>query len=227
MATGTVKWFNDSKGFGFITPDDGGKDLFAHHTSIQMDGYKSLKEAQKVEFEVQSGPKGPCAANIRAISVRDTPRGTTAESRRNRFRKARATGLFFRPLPQGCAGVQTLTRGRPSCRQRRERPDARMEGMGSMGTNADYVTGMQTQVKKWDAEVDSLAADGKKASGEARTAYARRLKELRLSRNAAMRTLDEVRTASEVTGARLQAGMEAAWNTMQEALAKASADLRK
>jgi cold shock protein len=67
MATGTVKWFNDSKGFGFITPDDGGKDLFAHHTSIMMDGYKSLKEAQKVEFEVQSGPKGPLAANIRAI----------------------------------------------------------------------------------------------------------------------------------------------------------------
>ena len=67
MATGIVKWFNDSKGFGFITPDDGGKDLFAHHTSIQMDGYKSLKEAQRVEFEVQSGPKGPCAANIKAL----------------------------------------------------------------------------------------------------------------------------------------------------------------
>ena len=67
MATGIVKWFNDSKGFGFITPDDGGKDLFAHHTSILMDGYKSLKEAQKVEFEVQSGPKGPCAANIRPL----------------------------------------------------------------------------------------------------------------------------------------------------------------
>ena len=67
MATGTVKWFNDSKGFGFITPDDGGKDLFAHHSAIQMDGYKSLKEAQRVEFEVQSGPNGPCAANIRAL----------------------------------------------------------------------------------------------------------------------------------------------------------------
>ena len=67
MATGIVKWFNDSKGFGFITPDDGGKDLFAHHTSIQMDGYKSLKETQRVEFEVQTGPKGPLAANIRAI----------------------------------------------------------------------------------------------------------------------------------------------------------------
>ncbi len=67
MATGTVKWFNDSKGFGFITPDDGGGDLFAHHTAIQMDGYKSLQEAQKVEFDVQTGPKGLQAANIRAI----------------------------------------------------------------------------------------------------------------------------------------------------------------
>jgi cold shock CspA family protein len=67
MATGTVKWFNDSKGFGFITPDDGGKDLFAHHTSIQMDGYKSLKEAQKVSFDVTQGAKGPAAANIKAI----------------------------------------------------------------------------------------------------------------------------------------------------------------
>ena len=68
MATGIVKWFNDSKGFGFITPDAGGGDLFAHHTAIQMDGYKSLKEAQKVEFEVTQGPKGPAAAKIRAVS---------------------------------------------------------------------------------------------------------------------------------------------------------------
>jgi CspA family cold shock protein len=67
MATGIVKWFNDSKGFGFITPDAGGGDLFAHHTAIQMDGYKSLKEAQRVEFEVLTGPKGLQAAKIRAI----------------------------------------------------------------------------------------------------------------------------------------------------------------
>ena len=59
MSTGTVKWFNDSKGFGFITPDDGGKDLFAHHSNIQMDGYKSLKEGQKVSFDVTQGQKGP------------------------------------------------------------------------------------------------------------------------------------------------------------------------
>jgi CspA family cold shock protein len=67
MSTGTVKWFNDSKGFGFITPDDGGKELFAHHSSIQMDGYKSLKEAQKVSYEGVDGAKGPAATNIRAI----------------------------------------------------------------------------------------------------------------------------------------------------------------
>jgi CspA family cold shock protein len=67
MVTGTVKWFNDAKGFGFITPDAGGEDLFAHHTAIQMAGFKSLKEKQKVEFEVVKGPKGLQAANIRAI----------------------------------------------------------------------------------------------------------------------------------------------------------------
>ncbi|MBK8065434.1 MAG: cold-shock protein [Betaproteobacteria bacterium] len=67
MATGVVKWFNDSKGFGFITPDGGGEDLFAHHTAILMDGYKSLKETQRVEFEVRTGPKGLQAANIKAI----------------------------------------------------------------------------------------------------------------------------------------------------------------
>ena len=65
MATGIVKWFNDSKGFGFITPDDGGEDLFAHFSAIQSNGFKSLKEAQRVVFEVTTGPKGKQAANIR------------------------------------------------------------------------------------------------------------------------------------------------------------------
>ena len=65
--TGIVKWFDEGKGFGFITPDAGGKDIFAHHTEIQMDGYKSLKEMQKVEFEVRDGPKGPAASNIRIV----------------------------------------------------------------------------------------------------------------------------------------------------------------
>ena len=67
MAEGVVKWFSAEKGYGFITPDDGGKDLFAHHTSIMMDGYKSLKENQAVSFEVKDGPKGPAAANIKPL----------------------------------------------------------------------------------------------------------------------------------------------------------------
>jgi cold shock protein len=64
MATGTVKWFNDTKGFGFIKPDDGTPDLFAHFSEIRMEGYKSLQENQKVMFEVRQGPKGLQAANI-------------------------------------------------------------------------------------------------------------------------------------------------------------------
>jgi CspA family cold shock protein len=66
MATGTVKWFNASKGYGFITPSDGGDDVFAHYSAIEMEGYKTLKEGQKVEFDVQQGPKGPQASNIRS-----------------------------------------------------------------------------------------------------------------------------------------------------------------
>lgn len=66
MATGTVKWFNDSKGFGFITPTDGSADLFAHFSQIQGGGFKSLSEGQKVSFDVVAGPKGQQASNIRA-----------------------------------------------------------------------------------------------------------------------------------------------------------------
>ena len=66
MATGTVKWFNDSKGYGFVTPDDGGDDLFAHFSAIQMNGFKTLKEGQKVTFEVTQGPKGKQASNIQS-----------------------------------------------------------------------------------------------------------------------------------------------------------------
>ena len=64
MATGTVKWFNGDKGYGFITPDEGSKDLFVHHSSISGDGYKSLAEGAEVEYEPQEGEKGPQAANV-------------------------------------------------------------------------------------------------------------------------------------------------------------------
>jgi cold shock protein len=68
MATGTVKWFNESKGFGFIAPDGGGKDVFCHQSAIQATGFRSLSEGQKVEFDVKQGPKGPQAENVRVIA---------------------------------------------------------------------------------------------------------------------------------------------------------------
>ncbi|MCR4300566.1 MAG: cold-shock protein [Sulfuricaulis sp.] len=68
MPLGNVKWFNASKGYGFITPTDGGDDVFAHYSAIEMEGYKTLKEGQQVEFEVQEGPKGPQASHIRSLA---------------------------------------------------------------------------------------------------------------------------------------------------------------
>ena len=67
MAKGTVKWFNDKKGYGFITPDDGGDDLFVHHSSIEAEGFKSLREDQTVEYEVGQGEKGPAAEKVRLV----------------------------------------------------------------------------------------------------------------------------------------------------------------
>ena len=68
MASGTVKWFNDSKGYGFITPDEGSKDLFVHHSSIAGEGFKSLTEGARVSFDAQEGAKGPAATNVAPVA---------------------------------------------------------------------------------------------------------------------------------------------------------------
>ena len=67
MPVGSVKWFNAVKGFGFITPDDGGADVFVHHSAIQTEGYRDLSEGQRVEFEITQGQKGPQASNVRSV----------------------------------------------------------------------------------------------------------------------------------------------------------------
>ncbi|WP_374663520.1 cold-shock protein [Ramlibacter sp.] len=88
MATGTVKWFNDAKGFGFIEPDGGGSDVFAHFSAIAMDGFKTLKQGSRVTFEIQQGPKGQLAQNIQAQPGSSAPAG--AMERPGRQPKVRA-----------------------------------------------------------------------------------------------------------------------------------------
>ena len=96
-----------------------------------------------------------------------------------------------------------------------------------MSKNAEYVTRMETQLKKWDADVDALAAKGEQASDATKAAYREQVKTLRANRDATNRKFQEIRVASEEAGEKMQAGMQAAWETMQKSLEKASADLRK
>src|SRR5258705_11373199 len=116
MATGTVKWFNDAKGYGFITPDDGSEDLFAHFSAIQMGGFKTLKEGQKVSFEVTQGPKGKQASNIqsawrtlllrrRTTSVRRAPQARRMAGIFSSFRQLAQTPGQARHRDPPCAGL--------------------------------------------------------------------------------------------------------------------------
>jgi hypothetical protein len=96
-----------------------------------------------------------------------------------------------------------------------------------MINDSEYVARMETQLKNWDADLDALAAKGEKASAEMRAAYHERINELRTSRGEAQKTFQEMSLATEAAGAKMQAGMQVAWDTMQKALAKVSSDLRK
>lgn len=103
MASGTVKWFNDAKGFGFIEPDGGGADVFAHFSAIAMDGFKTLKQGSRVSFEVTEGPKGQLAQNIQAeasVSRIETLPVSAPMARRQRHSKVRAP-QFRAPPGQG------------------------------------------------------------------------------------------------------------------------------
>jgi len=85
MATGTVKWFNDAKGFGFIEPDGGGADVFAHFSAISMDGFKTLRQGAKVTFELVAGPKGQLAQNIQAAPASASPRTARSDLSRGQL----------------------------------------------------------------------------------------------------------------------------------------------
>ncbi|TBO28713.1 cold-shock protein [Aquabacterium lacunae] len=92
MATGTVKWFNDAKGFGFIEPDQGGGDVFAHFSAIQMDGFRTLKQGSKVRYELTVGPKGMLAQNIQTITEEEVQAESADALETMHFRDAAAAG---------------------------------------------------------------------------------------------------------------------------------------
>jgi hypothetical protein len=108
-----------------------------------------------------------------------------------------------------------------------ETPDEHTQRNAVMIKNSDYVARMETQLKNWDADLDALAAKGEKASAEMRAAYHERIRDLRASRGAVQTSLQQLSAATESAGTKMQAGMQVAWETMQKALEKVSADLRK
>ena len=117
MATGTVKWFNDDKGFGFITPDDQGADLFVHHSGINTDGFRTLREGARVSFESEAGPKGPKAVNVtdglRTVHAGRIPRRPALRGRPRRLAHARGRRLVRDPHAKRAAGLPAGGRALP------------------------------------------------------------------------------------------------------------------
>ena len=101
MATGTVKWFNDAKGFGFIEPDGGGADVFAHFSAIAMDGFKTLKQGSRVTFEISDGPKGQLAQNIQSESPPPKADGTPSQVNERQPRQSKVRAPQFHASGHG------------------------------------------------------------------------------------------------------------------------------
>lgn len=108
MSTGQVKWFNNAKGFGFILPDEGGDDLFAHYSAIGMEGYKTLKAGQLVSFDTIEGPKGLHAANIQAVEDGAVSNGATASMQDSSSQVAAETDAAVEETGDGAAAVDQL-----------------------------------------------------------------------------------------------------------------------
>src|SRR3954462_1100567 len=146
MATGTVKWFSDEKGFGFITPDDQGKDLFVHHTGIAGGGFKSLAEGAKVSYDAETGPKGPNAANVTPIKPTDLVRCSAGPLERARSVYGAGTRRSALPIGRVMPGLPLFATP-PAV------PPTQRGSRSNLTTGTD-IDGLQRQEEDHDGEVE-------------------------------------------------------------------------